>query len=73
MKYNCVICHNEFEMGENGIFMDGDLPGCDVCAGVERDAEGYSWEPGETEHTYCDLDGNNPHVVTREEAFRETK
>jgi hypothetical protein len=73
MKAKCVKCGKKFTMGLNGVvFGDNEEPGCDSCLGIERDAEGYSWKPGETEHTYCDLDGENEHVVTREEAFRET-
>lgn len=72
MKKKCLNCGTEFTMGVNGTYYRGETPLCDTCTGVERDAEGNAWEPGETEHTYCDLLGENEHVVTREEAFRET-
>jgi hypothetical protein len=73
MKAKCVKCGNEFEMGLDGVvFGDDEQPGCDSCLGIERDIEGSAWEIDETEHIYCDLNGENEYTVTREEAFRET-
>jgi hypothetical protein len=53
-------------MGYNGI-----VNNCDQCAGVQRDANGFAWLPGEMEMVLQDMQTGEIRTVTRSEAFGE--
>jgi len=59
----CPHCKRVYLLGYNG---RGD--GCDVCTHTARDARGYTWRPGEVEHTYQDNTGNLQ-TITRAETL----
>jgi hypothetical protein len=70
MKAKCSECGNEFEIGVNGTFgVNGNIPICDNCSGVERDKNGYIWFPGEKQSTFMDVETEKEFTITREEAF----
>lgn len=66
-KSTCTICGKKFDMGRNGIC---DPDRCDDCAGVERDDNGYAWEPDEQEHQYLHINTGEITTVKRGEALR---
>jgi hypothetical protein len=61
----CSHCGKQYQLGYTGI--DGS---CDKCAGVERDACGYAWMPGEAQQEYEEVGSHRRFVVNREDAFR---
>jgi hypothetical protein len=60
----CRNCGNGFVLGTGGLYIRGELPLCDTCAGVERDSDGNAWLPGEDQILW--EDGS---ITTRAEAF----
>lgn len=66
-KSTCVKCGRQFEMGLNGIC---DPDRCDDCAGIQRDDNGYAWEPDEQEHHYQHVGTGQHSTVSRKDAFK---
>lgn len=63
MKKRCKVCGKKFTPGVDGVV--GDL--CDKDAGVERDANGFVWGPGELEQTRVDINTGEKEIVLRKE------
>jgi len=56
-KAKCKKCGKYFMIGETGMFY-----GCDSCNHVQRDTNGYAWEPGED---YMDLESVSTGKIDR--------
>jgi RNase P subunit RPR2 len=61
MKSRCGNCGAFCSMGINAVSRHRHntkekVMLCDRCAGIERDHQGRTWEPGETEQTVLDDD-----------------
>jgi hypothetical protein len=62
----CPKCGKFYNMGINGV-----VGGCDICLGIQRDANGYAWNQDETEHTYQVVKTGGIYKITRDEAFNK--
>lgn len=60
----CPKCGFEYTLG-----IDGVVDGCDNCLGIQRDATGMAWLPGESMIMLEDVETGEVELITREEAF----
>lgn len=61
----CPKCGQTFEIGYNGT-----VDGCDTCAGVQRDRDGYAWHKGEKYHIYQGVRTGKYSLTNRPHALR---
>ena len=64
MKRRCPHCHKTYELGINGI-----KGTCDSCAHIQRDNNGYAWQPWENCIKLNPLVTNETITITHQEAF----
>jgi hypothetical protein len=65
-KCTCTKCGKTFRMGYDGVEGDNG-PVCDPCGDIERDLNGYAWDKGAAEQTYCNLGTGKLQTYRRED------